>query len=231
MFRDIVEGSEKDAVSYQLIAAPRRVGVQAVVKRLMDIVISASALVLFAPVLAALFLVVKRDGGPALYRQRRVGRGGKIFRCYKVRSMVMDSDRILQEVLEKDPEARREFETFWKLSKDPRITPFGAFMRRYSFDELPQFYNVLRGDMSIVGPRPRSETEIHRTNFIVTGIDPYLSVRPGLTGLWQISGRNNIDLEGKVQLDATYIQTWSIRKDIAIILSTFRVVFLADGAS
>jgi lipopolysaccharide/colanic/teichoic acid biosynthesis glycosyltransferase len=231
MFREVLKDVDQNPVPYRSMATPRWTGGRVILKRVMDIVISASALMLFAPVLSLLILLVKRDGGPAFYAQWRVGRGGKYFRCYKIRSMVMDSDRILEELLARDERANREYQLYWKLSKDPRITPIGAILRRYSLDELPQLLNILRGDMSIVGPRPRSINELHRTNFLVRGIDPYLSVRPGLTGLWQISGRNNIDLEGKIRLDTKYVETWSINQDVTIIMATFRVVFMGDGAS
>jgi undecaprenyl-phosphate galactose phosphotransferase len=229
MYREVVRDLGRGQ-TYSLISLPTRSGVQLFLKRLIDVIISASALFLFAPVLSVIFLLVRRDGGPALYRQKRVGRDGKIFHCYKIRSMVMNSDSVLEELLKRDERAQREFQTYWKLANDPRITSLGYFLRKYSLDELPQLYNVLRGDMSIVGPRPRAVAEFQRTNFLVNGVDPYLSVRPGLTGLWQISGRNNIDLEGKVKLDSRYVETWSIRSDFLIILSTFRAVFLGEGA-
>jgi len=199
-------------------------------KRLLDLVVSVTALVVLAPAFLVLIAIVKRDGGPVFYSQPRVGRKGVIFQCWKFRTMVVDADRRLQEMLDRDPAARKEFEEYQKLQNDPRVTPWGQFLRRYSLDELPQLLNILRGEMSLVGPRPRPVEEYRLIKSMSITPDPYTQVKPGLTGLWQISGRSRTKLSEKVLIDAHYIENWSITRDIWIILSTFRVVLKGEGA-
>lgn len=199
-------------------------------KRGLDIGGAGLALIFLLPLLLTLWILVRLDGGPAFYYQMRVGRYGTLFKCYKFRTMVVDAEKRLQDLLKNDPASRAEFEQFWKLRQDPRITRIGAFLRRSSLDELPQLVNILLGEMSLVGPRPRSTAEIHRIVTTWHGQDPYFSVRPGLTGLWQVSGRNSLDLDHKIFLDTKYIRTWSLKGDVKIIFKTFHVVFRGDGA-
>jgi lipopolysaccharide/colanic/teichoic acid biosynthesis glycosyltransferase len=200
-------------------------------KRLIDLTVSLSTLVIFLPLLAALIVVVSLDGGPAFYVQSRVGRGGRIFRCRKFRTMVLNADEKLRNLLATDEEARREYTTFWKLKDDPRITRVGRFLRRFSLDELPQILNVITGEMSIVGPRPRSIKEMEFfESHMREASQSYLMVRPGLTGLWQVGGRNELSLETKGWLDAHYAGNWSIRGDIVIIAATIPVVISGEGA-
>ena len=154
-----------------------------------------------------------------------------MFPCFKFRTMVEDADRVLEQLLAEDAALRQEFQRFWKLKDDPRVTLVGKFLRRYSLDELPQIFNVLRGDMSLVGPRPRPVSEMQYFESVMPEFNhAYLSVKPGLTGLWQISGRNHLTLEEKAELDARYARDWSVRGDFAIILATFPIVFSGDGA-
>jgi undecaprenyl-phosphate galactose phosphotransferase len=178
-------------------------------------------------VLAWIAWQVRRTGRPVLFGHDRVGRGGRAFRCYKFRTMVPDADRVLAELLARDPEARATWARDYKLREDPRVTRIGAWLRRTSLDELPQLWNVLRGDMSLVGPRPVMAEELGRYG---DAARYYLDVRPGLTGLWQISGRNDIDYPERVALDAWYIKNWSIWYDIVILAKTVRVVRDAKGA-
>lgn len=200
-------------------------------KRAFDLGASLAVVIAFAPVFALFILLVMLDGGPAFYAQRRVGRNGKIFRCFKFRTMVEDSDQVLKQLLATDPVLRREYETFWKLKDDPRVTWVGKFLRRYSLDELPQVVNVLQGDMSLVGPRPRSINEMQFFESSMPELNhAYLSVKPGLTGLWQISGRNHLTLAEKGELDAQYARSWSIYGDLEIIFMTIPTVLGGHGA-
>ena len=173
------------------------------------------------------FLIWQRDGAPILYGHYRVGRGGKLFRCLKFRTMLRDSDRVLADLLRDDPKSRTEWQADQKLLNDPRITPVGRFLRSSSLDELPQLLNVVRGEMLLVGPRPVTVAELTRYGMVRWH---YLSVRPGITGLWQVSGRNNTTYEERVVLDARYVENRSLRGDLVILLRTILVVILKDGA-
>ena len=185
-------------------------------------------LLLLSPVMAVVtFLIWKRDGAPVLFAHYRVGLNGKLFRCMKFRSMLRDSERVLNDLLRDDPQAREEWVRDQKLANDPRITPIGHFLRRSSLDELPQLLNVLRGEMSLVGPRPITVAELTRYGSVRWH---YLSVRPGITGLWQVSGRNNTSYDERVALDRQYVERRSVLGDIAILLKTVRVVLLREGA-
>ncbi|SAK49569.1 transmembrane sugar transferase [Caballeronia temeraria] len=196
-------------------------------KRAIDISASLTLLVVLLPVLIALAGIVSKDGGVAIFSHERIGRGGRTFKCLKFRSMVKDADAVLSELLAKDPRAREEWNRDFKLKDDIRITPVGRILRRTSLDELPQLWNVLRGDMSLVGPRPIVQKELLRY-----GADArfYLMVKPGMTGLWQVSGRNNIDYATRVSLDVSYVKDRSLLLDVTILLRTFKVVFEKDGA-
>ncbi|HDV2047428.1 TPA: sugar transferase, partial [Escherichia coli] len=155
--------------------------------------------------------------GPAIYGHERIGKGGKPFKCLKFRSMVINSKEVLEELLLKDVNARKEWEETFKLKNDPRVTKIGAFLRRTSLDELPQLFNVLKGEMSLVGPRPIITAELERYN---EEVDYYLLSKPGMTGLWQVSGRSDVDYETRVYLDAWYVKNWSMWNDIAILFKT-----------
>lgn len=196
-------------------------------KRGIDIALSSAMLVALAPVLGALAVIIRMDGGPALFRHRRIGADGRSFYCLKFRSMCIDADAKLKDYLSRDPEARAEWEKDFKLRRDPRITHLGALLRRTSLDELPQLMNVLKGEMSLVGPRPIVSAEIPRYG---DAFSAYLKCKPGITGLWQVSGRNDIDYRTRVELDARYASTWSLKADLTILLRTFKVVFRRSGA-
>ncbi len=198
-----------------------------ILKRTFDI---AGALTLFgvlSPLLAFLFWKVRNDGGKALYAHKRIGRYGQEFDCLKFRSMVVDADKVLDKLLASDAQLRREWEKDYKLKDDPRVTRIGEFLRQLSLDELPQLWNVLRGEMSLIGPRPIVAEEIPRYG---SGIHLYKSVRPGMTGLWQISGRSDTDYSNRVYLDAWYVKNWSIWSDIVILFKTITVVLHKKGA-
>ncbi len=195
-----------------------------VLKRGGDIAFSLLVLSLGAPLFLLLALLVKLSSrGSVFYCQRRIGRGYKGFGCLKFRTMRRDADRVLASMLANDPKLRAEFERDHKLKSDPRITPLGKFLRRSSLDELPQFINVLRGEMSVVGPRPIVWDELRRYG---RHMDEVLSVRPGLTGLWQVSGRNNLTYRTRVRLDLTYVRNRSFWLDLGIVLRTIGVVLL-----
>lgn len=198
-----------------------------ILKRTMDIVGSLAIITLLSPVLLYLYFSVKKDGGNAIYGHPRIGRNGKTFKCLKFRSMVMNSKEVLDELLRTDPEARAEWEKDFKLKNDPRITKIGAFIRKTSLDELPQLFNVLKGEMSLVGPRPIVADELERYQ---DNVEYYLMAKPGMTGLWQVSGRNDVDYNTRVYFDSWYVKNWSLWNDIAILFKTVNVVLKKDGA-
>ncbi|HFP9402810.1 TPA: undecaprenyl-phosphate galactose phosphotransferase WbaP [Raoultella planticola] len=198
-----------------------------ILKRLFDIIGSLAIITVLSPALFYISRKVKKDGGPAIYGHERIGKGGKSFKCLKFRSMVINSKEVLEQVLANDLEARAEWDATFKLKNDPRITKIGHFLRRTSLDELPQLFNVLRGEMSLVGPRPIITAELERYN---DEVDYYLLSKPGMTGLWQVSGRSDVDYETRVYLDAWYVKNWSMWNDIAILFKTVGVVLKKDGA-
>ena len=165
--------------------------------------------------------------GPVIFKHRRVGKDGKEFDCYKFRSMCADADQKLKELLDSNPEAKKEWEKDFKLKEDPRITKSGAFLRKTSLDELPQIFNVLKGEMSLVGPRPIIHEEVSRYGKYISD---YYMVRPGITGLWQTSGRNDIDYNERVQMDTWYVRNWNIWFDIVLLWRTFKAVLAGKGA-
>jgi lipopolysaccharide/colanic/teichoic acid biosynthesis glycosyltransferase len=185
-------------------------------------------LILISPLLVLIALAIWfTDGAPLLFAHYRVGRNGKLFRCMKFRTMRVDSQQRLSDLLASDPAARAEWEREHKLTRDPRVTAIGRFLRRTSLDELPQLLNVLRGEMVLVGPRPITVEELKRYGRVRWH---YLSVPPGITGLWQVSGRNSVSYERRVELDRTYVETRSWRLDAQILLRTVLVVLTAHGA-
>jgi undecaprenyl-phosphate galactose phosphotransferase len=184
-------------------------------------------LVLCLPLFALVCVLVKLDGGPILYAHERVGALGKRFKCLKFRTMVTDGDTVLTEFFVRNPLAEREWRTTQKLMQDPRITRFGRILRATSIDELPQIINVIRNDMSFVGPRPITVSEVNRYG---VWIHTYYSAKPGITGLWQISGRSNTTYERRVELDVQYIEGWSVARDLMIMVKTIPAVLSRSGA-
>ena len=201
--------------------APRRL------KRAFDLVVATLLLIALSPLFAYLAWKIRGDGGPVFFLHQRIGRDGQPFGCIKFRTMVPNAPAVLQQLLATDPAARAEWDKDFKLKNDPRITRIGKFLRAYSLDELPQLWNVLKGEMSLVGPRPIVKGELQR---YAEDADFYLETRPGMTGLWQISGRNNTDYGYRVSLDSWYVKNWSLWYDIVILLKTVRVVLAKDGA-
>lgn len=196
-------------------------------KRAFDVLGSATLLILLAPLFAYLAFKVSRDGGSAFFGHERVGQDGRKFKCYKFRSMVVNAQEVLQDLLARDEHARAEWAKDFKLKNDPRINPIGHFLRRTSLDELPQLWNVLKGEMSLVGPRPVVQAELVRYGEDVVY---YLMAKPGMTGLWQVSGRNDVDYDTRVYFDAWYVKNWSLWTDIAILFKTISVVTGRSGA-
>jgi Undecaprenyl-phosphate galactose phosphotransferase WbaP len=199
-----------------------------IAKRALDIIGAGLGLVLLSPFFLIVALMVRADGGPAFFAHQRVGRGGKLFGCLKFRSMVIDSQARLEALLASDPAARAEWEATRKLKNDPRITRIGRFLRSTSLDELPQLINVLRGEMSLVGPRPVQEAEIDR--YYGASAAHYMAVRPGITGLWQVSGRSETSYESRVALDVSYVARPSMLADLSILLRTPFAVLSRRGA-
>lgn len=198
-------------------------------KRIVDLAIAVTALVMAAPVMILVALLVRMTmGGPTVFSHARVGFGGKPFNCYKFRSMVPNSDEVLKAYIEANPEARLEWEQTHKIRNDPRVTRLGRMLRKSSLDELPQLFNVIRGDMSCVGPRPVVKDELRQYG---DHLGEYLRGRPGLTGLWQVSGRSSVDYASRVALDSHYVRNWSIWLDFAILFRTVFAVMRFDRAS
>ena len=198
------------------------------VKRAFDVLAASALLLALLPLM--LFIAVALysfERGSVLYGHDRIGYRGKRFRCLKFRSMVPNSAEVLEQYLAQNAAARAEWEASQKLRHDPRITPIGKFLRVTSLDELPQLINVIRGDMSLVGPRPIVQAEVARYG---SNIEAYASTRPGITGLWQVSGRSDVDYDRRVMLDATYVSTWSLPGDLLILCRTVKVVFSQSGS-
>lgn len=199
-----------------------------IARTLFDKAFALAALLFFAPFLLVVSLVILcSTGRPVLFAHQRVGRNGRPFECLKFRTMAPDAEARLQGLLDRDPEARAQWESQQKLDDDPRITCTGEFLRRTSLDELPQFWNVLRGDMAIVGPRPIVQEECRRYG---KHLEAYLSVKPGITGLWQVSGRSATTYAERVEMDAEYVRTRCFTGDLKIILLTIRTVLTGKGA-
>jgi Undecaprenyl-phosphate galactose phosphotransferase WbaP len=199
-----------------------------VVKRCVDVslILVSAPLVLLALGLVSL-MVMLSSPGPIFYSHRRIRKNGAFFSMWKFRTMCVNSAEVLEEYLSCHPNARAEWNKTHKLRHDPRITPIGRFLRRYSLDELPQLWNVLSGHMSLVGPRPIVAAEVEK---YADSFECYCRVKPGLTGLWQVSGRSELTYDERVALDCDYVNRWSLRRDLKILLRTFSVVLTQDGA-
>ncbi|MBX2820675.1 MAG: exopolysaccharide biosynthesis polyprenyl glycosylphosphotransferase [Rhodothermaceae bacterium] len=204
-------------------------GVRLIFKRLIDLVGATIGLILSAPLFIAISVGIKfTSKGPIFFKQERMGKNGKSFKVLKFRTMHLDAERKLQELLAADPVLRQEYEIFHKLRNDPRITSIGKMLRRYSLDEFPQLWNVIRGDMSLVGPRAYIPRELPNMRGFETEV---LKCSPGVTGLWQVSGRNQLSFDERVTIDVNYQQRWSLALDIYILLKTIPVVLTGNGAS
>lgn len=198
------------------------------IKVAFDFVLTLLGSIVIAPILIFISVWIYLDSpGPIIFKHIRIGKDGKEFPCYKFRSMCVDANSRLEKLLEDDPVAKEEWAKDFKLKNDPRITKSGAFLRKTSLDELPQIFNVLKGEMSLVGPRPIIKAEMERYGDY---INDYLMVKPGITGMWQVSGRNDIDYSERVLLDSWYVRNWNIWIDLVMLFKTFKVVIRKDGA-
>lgn len=208
--------------------ATSHASVTSILKRGMDIVLSLAGLVFALPLMVVIAVLIKStDRGSVLFAQKRIGLHGQTFKCFKFRTMVMDANEQLQNLLDTDAAANLEWSSTQKLKNDPRITWLGNFLRRSSLDELPQLFNILRGEMSLVGPRPIVNSEIPKYGPFYAD---YISVRPGLTGLWQVSGRSNTEYHERVEMDRDYTENWSIASDVAIVAKTVPALLMSRGA-
>lgn len=198
------------------------------IKTMFDFVVTLVGAILISPLLLFIALWIYKDSpGPVIFKHMRIGKNGKPFPCYKFRSMCVDAKAKLEELLQNDPEVKEEWEHGFKLKNDPRVTKSGAFLRKTSLDELPQIFNVLKGEMSLVGPRPIIQEELERYGEYV---GDYLMVKPGITGMWQVSGRSDIDYTERVLLDSWYVRNWSIWIDLVMLFKTVAVVLFRKGA-
>ncbi|MER8752165.1 sugar transferase [Mesorhizobium sp. M1050] len=210
-------------------SGPTNPPVGGLLKRIMDLVVAITALMAAAPVMIVVALLIRMTaGGPTVFSHSRIGFGGKPFDCYKFRSMVANSDEVLKAYLDSNPQVRVEWAETRKIRNDPRVTPLGWMLRKSSLDELPQLFNIIRGDMSCVGPRPIVKDELKCYG---DQLGEYLRARPGLTGLWQVSGRSSMDYADRVALDSHYVRNWSIWLDIVILFRTGIAVMRFDRAS
>lgn len=197
-------------------------------KRIMEIFLAIVAMtLLFIPGLVIALLIKLTSRGPVFYRASRLGQYGRPIVVLKFRTMRLDADRILERMLEQSPDLKAEWEKKFKLERDPRVTPLGAFLRKTSLDELPQFWNILRGEMALIGPRPIVQEEV---KYYGKDFDTFASVKPGISGLWQVSGRSDTEYDERVSLDLFYVNNWSLWMDYYIFLRTFFVVLLGRGA-
>jgi exopolysaccharide production protein ExoY len=205
-----------------LVRSPTRIS-----KRAFDIVGAIVLGLLFAPLILSVIVIIRLEGQPALFMHRRIGRHGKVFKCLKFRTMVPDAERALRDLLQAHPALRDEWTENHKLRNDPRITAIGRFLRLTSFDELPQLWNVIRGEMSLVGPRPIVRAELLRYGREVAS---YLAVKPGLTGLWQVKGRSDTTYRRRVAMDKYYVRNQNFLLDMYVLAVTVAVVLKRAGA-
>lgn len=196
-------------------------------KRVLDVTGAIVLAAVFSPLIIAIIILMRREGDSIIYKHRRIGRNGRLFECLKFRTMVPNAEQVLRQLLETDPALKAEWVQDHKLRCDPRVTRLGKFLRRTSLDELPQLWNVIRGDMSLVGPRPVVREELLRYG---RNVRTYMSAKPGITGLWQIKGRNDTDYRRRVVLDTYYVRNRGLALDLYILLQTTRVVLGGTGA-
>ena len=230
--RDLVPAAGTDidsAPDARISRAATKEPVGGLAKRSMDIALAVIGLLLLLPAIALIVILIKANmGGPVLFRHRRVGHSGEEFDCYKFRTMVRDAGDVLSRYLESNPEAREQWLATRKLAQDPRVTGLGRLLRKSSLDEVPQLINILRGQMSFVGPRPVVAEELTRYG---AAVEDYLAARPGLTGLWQVSGRSKVSYERRVAFDSYYVRNWSLSLDLLIALRTIPAVLHYEETS
>lgn len=230
---DVAKGNVADDISnvsvkrYTEVLVDKKI--YTITKRIIDIIGAIVGILFLIPIAIGVYIakIILKDKGPIIYTHNRIGKDGKIFKMYKFRSMVVGADEILEKYLAENKDAREEYKINKKLKNDPRITKIGKFIRKTSIDEFPQFINVLKGEMSLVGPRPYLERELED----IGGFYPYIvAVKPGITGLWQVSGRNDVTFEERLELDKEYYKKRNMRKDLNILIKTVLKVFDKEGA-
>ena len=218
-------GEASRATPVARVAAPTAGAATA--KRILDVLGAIVLGIVFSPLIVTIMVLMRKSDGTVIYRHRRVGRGGQMFSCLKFRTMVPNADQVLRDLLENDSDLRAEWIRDHKLRHDPRVTRLGRFLRRTSLDELPQLLNVLRGEMSLVGPRPVVREELLRYG---RNVGTYLAAKPGITGLWQVTGRNDTDYRRRVVLDTYYVRNQNLLLDLYILVKTTGVVLGGSGA-
>ncbi len=228
--KDFSQGLYADTVAVSsYVDAPADFGLYSnVIKRALDLVVAIAVLPFLAPVIFLMWLLVRRDGGFGFYSQTRIGQDGQEFQCWKLRTMVMDADRVLKEMCDADPKLAHEWYTNQKLENDPRITRIGRFLRATSMDELPQIWNIICGHMSFVGPRPFMANQAFLYN--AAGGSAYYTVRPGITGPWQVFGRGTTTFTDRVKYDTEYCEDLSLLNDVKFVWKTFGVVLRCTGS-
>lgn len=223
---DVVGSASVDSLLTKPQSLTRRVYADHL-KRVLDLVLCALMLPVLLPVMAVIWVLVRRDGGPGLFTQTRIGRDGRVFRCFKFRSMVVNAEQVLQDMCARNPDVAAEWLKYQKLKNDPRISRVGRLLRATSLDELPQIFNVLLGDMSLVGPRPFLPSQ--KALYDEAGGSAYYRVRPGVTGPWQVFGRSATTFKDRVRFDNAYYQNLSLGADLGLILRTAMVVVRRTG--
>ncbi|MEO0074947.1 MAG: exopolysaccharide biosynthesis polyprenyl glycosylphosphotransferase, partial [candidate division WOR-3 bacterium] len=208
---------------YNLLRTESRIS-----KRVFDLLIAFLMILICIPLFIIISILIKlSSSGPIFHIQQRVGKDNKLFRCYKFRTMYLDAQRRLEKLFEQNPHTKVEWERYLKITNDPRVTKIGKFLRRSSLDELPQLFNVIKGEMSLVGPRPYLPNEVENRRKEISLIT---KVRPGITGLWQVSGRSQLTFEERMRLDEYYVKNWTIWLDAVIMIKTIKVLFNSQGA-
>ncbi|KAJ55888.1 hypothetical protein ACMU_08960 [Actibacterium mucosum KCTC 23349] len=225
--KDILTEFDVAEPSVQISDAPGTGLYATVGKRVFDVFLGVLALPALVPVLALIWVLIRKDGGKALFIQDRVGKNGKTFRCFKFRTMVENADEVLKKLCDEDPEAAAEWNLNQKLQNDPRITRVGKVLRATSLDELPQIFNVLKGDMSFVGPRPFMVEQ--QDMYVEAGGTAYFKLRPGITGTWQLEGRGKTSFVARVRFDNDYLRDLTFLSDVKMVLKTVLVVFDRTG--
>ena len=220
-----VDEIKKEKIEYNIVTTSRY---YLIIKRLCDLILSFIGLVILSPVFLIIIILIKIDSrGPAFFVQERIGKNGKLFKLYKFRSMVLNADEILFEMLRKDEVLREEYRINKKLKDDPRMTKVGVLLRKISLDELPQLLNIFIGNMSFIGPRPYLARELED----IDGYYDYIvACKPGLSGLWQVSGRSNVTFENRLKIDKEYYYTKSLKMDVKIFFNTIKLVVSREGA-
>ena len=227
---DNIKKLDKENVNTDVYRHKKIILIERVIKRFVDIIAGLIGVIILIPITIVIYIarkILKEDDGPIFYEQLRIGKNGKHFKLYKFRTMVVGADEKLKKYLTENEEARKEFEENHKLRNDPRITKLGKFLRRTSLDEVPQFLNILKGDMSLIGPRPIVDAEVSKFGNKMSVIH---SIKPGITGYWAVNGRSDTTYEERVKMETYYAENFSLKLDIQILIKTIEAVLKKEGA-